>query len=139
MTTLCRTAHHVLEEGRGRPVRRAVGELARDEAVAERLRIRGESLRGAEPIAFEAIAHDGEVLPLEALADGRQVVGREAHARGGVERDRRLSVLPAHVSSGKWMTDFARSRIWRSQPPISAFRSLAHRLAWERASIRSET
>ena len=57
-----------------------------DEAIAERHRIGGKALCPAEPVSREAIGHNREVLPLEPVADGFDVLGSDLEACGIVER-----------------------------------------------------
>ena len=53
-------------------------------------RVGREPLRRAEPIALEAVGHDGQVVALEALANRGELVGRDLHPGGVIERQRRL-------------------------------------------------
>ncbi len=78
--------HDLLEERRRIGIRRAVGEHAADEAIAERVGVGGEALRLAEAVSSEAVGHHGEVLALQALAHRDELLGSDLDARGVVQR-----------------------------------------------------
>src|SRR5262249_5248009 len=70
-------ASYVLgKEWRDVRVRCAVGQFARDEAVAQCRRVRRKALGAAEFVAFESIGEDRQVFTVEALANGSDLIGR---------------------------------------------------------------
>ena len=72
-----RAAYVLGEKRRDVCVRSAVGQLARDEAVSERRRVRRKALCPAEFVSFESIGEYRQVLPVEALANSPDLIGRD--------------------------------------------------------------
>jgi len=79
----------------------AVRQHTPDEAIAERLGVGSEAFGSTEPVALKAVRQNRQVLSLEALTDGVNLVRADVETRGVLQPPKLVAKARARASPAR--------------------------------------